>query len=175
MQSADKKSMSLFETYRNINEILDGIRTAEESGHGGMLDVYEKDLRDLLINAEGGIERCVGFVKFVELEEKSIDEEIARLKALKDRQHKGAERIKSLAMAVMETLGVKQLCGTFQRRFVLKESSAVRILALDQVPDEYKRVTTVVEANKALILRDLREGKEIASCELEHRKRVEAK
>lgn len=169
------KSISLWESFGKIRELVDAIDSAEEIGHGSMVDAFVGDIMALLKDAEGGVDRCVGFVKYADAENAAIDAEIDRLKAMKKRNERSQDRIKSLAMALMETLGMERLEGKFERSFAIRESTAVRVLALDQVPDDFKRVTTSIEPNKSEILKELRAGRAVAGCELETRKSVVVK
>ena len=175
MEHSGTKTISLFETYRQIKELVDAIDSAEEVGHGSMVDAFVGDIMALLKDAGGGVDRCIGFVKYADVENAAIDNEIDRLKALKKRNERSQERIKSLALALMETLGMERLEGKFERSFAIRESSAVRVLALDQIPDDFKRVETSISANKAEILKELRAGRAVAGCELETRKSVVVK
>lgn len=175
MQSSNEgsgKSISLWDAYRQVKDLVDAIDSAEEAGHGMAIDVFVADIMALLKDAEGGVDRCIGFVKYATGENDVIDAEIERLKALKNRNTRSVERIKGLALVLMETLGAERLVGSFERSFAIRESQAVRILALDQIPDSFKRVTTSIEPDKAGILKEHRAGRHVPGSEIEIRKGV---
>lgn len=150
-QSSDVKSLSMFSAVDQIKTVLEAIELAEEQGHGSMIDAYVGDIYAILKDAEDGIGKCVGFVKYTEKEAELIDEEIERLKCLKKSLERRSDRIKQLALAFMDMTGKKQLEGNYGRKFTKVESKSVIITALDQIPDSLKRVTTVIEPNKKAI------------------------
>lgn len=174
MQS-DNKTVSLWTTFGKIRDLLDAIESAEEMAHGSMIDAFVGDIMTLLKNADEGVDKCVGFVKFAESENVTIEQEIGRLLALKRRNIRSIERIKGLAQALMETVGAEKLEGTLGRSFSLRETSAVKVLSLDQIPDMFKRITTSVEPDKAAILKILRADGKVSGTEIEYRKSVVVK
>lgn len=147
----DVKSLSMFSAIDQVKTILDAIELAEEQGHGSMIDAYVGDIYAILKDAEDGIGRCIGFVKYTEKEAQLIDDEIERLKAVKKALERRSDRIKQLALAFMDMTGKKQLEGSYGRKFTKVETKSVIITALDQIPDSLKRVTTVIEPDKKAI------------------------
>lgn len=150
-QSDSVKSLSMFSAIDQIKTVLEAIELAEDQGHGSMVDAYVGDIYAILKDAEDGISRCVGYVRYTEKEAELIDEEIDRLKSVKKALERRSERIKQLALAFMDMTGKKQLEGAYGRKFTKVETKSVVITALDQIPDSLKRVTTVIEPNKKAI------------------------
>lgn len=150
-QSDNKSSLSLFSAYEQVKTTLEAIEQAEEQGHGMLVDQYISDFYAILKEAEGGTDRCIGFIQHAESYAAAIDEEIQRLQNLKKSKERAAERVKQLALAYMDITGQKTLEGQFGRKFTKVETTVVIVTALDQLEDSLKRVTTVIEPNKKAI------------------------
>lgn len=150
-QSEPSKSLSLFSAFEQVKTTLEAIELAESNNQLMLVDALIGDFYAILKDAEGGVDRCIGFVKHVEAQSSMIDEEIDRLKNLKKSKERSAERIKQLALAFMDISGLKTLEGQYGRKFTKVDTKSVIITALDQIPDTLKRVTTVIEPDKKAI------------------------
>lgn len=150
-QSDSNTSLSLFSAFEQVKTTLEAMELAEQNNQMMLADQYASDVYEIMKASGGGVDKCVGFVKFAEAEAAEIDLEIDRLKELKKRREAAVKRIKQLALAYMDTVGVDKLEGSFGRRFTKVETKSVVITALDQIPDSLKRVTTVIEPNKKAI------------------------
>lgn len=172
---SDSKSLSMFAAYGKIKDLVDAIESAESVGHGMMMDAFIADVECILSDVQGGVDRCVGFVRYAEVENAAIDNEIKRLQDLKKRNERSIDRIKSVARGMMERLHVKSLEGKFDRKFYIHESTAVEVLDMCAIPDELKRVTTSIEPNKQLIKERIKKGESVPGAMLATRKSVQVK
>lgn len=148
----------MFSAFEQVKTTLEAIEQAEANNQMMLVDQLVGDFYSILKDSEGGVDRTIGFVKFVEKESEAIDQEIERLKNLKKARERAADRVKQLALAFMDIAGLKSLEGQYGRKFTKVDTKSVIITALDQLPDSLKRVTTVIEPDK----------KAIASYILEH-------
>lgn len=153
MQSDDnsKSSLSLFSAFEQVKNTLEAIELAESNNQMMLVDALIGDFYSIMKEAGGGIDRCVGYIKYTEKEVELLDEEIERLKGLKKSLERRSDRIKQLALAFMDMTGKKQLEGSYGRKFTKVETKSVIITALDQIPDSLKRVTTLIEPDKKAI------------------------
>ena len=90
-----------------------------------------------------------------------IDSEIKRLQALKKRNNSLIDNLKQRLVGAIETFG-EFTVGT--NTFGLRKSEKVEVEDVNQLPKEYKTIKVTEQANKILIKKDLKLGKEIENC-----------
>ena len=90
-----------------------------------------------------------------------IDSEIKRLQALKKRNNNVIENLKSRLIGAIQTFGDFTV-GT--NTFGLRKSERVEIEDVNLLPKEYKTIKVTEQADKILIKKALKEGKQIENA-----------
>lgn len=166
------QTISLRETVNQVLESLEAIQSAEDVGHMMAVDVFEKDLVEILNSGKDGLDRGFWVVSTLTSENEAIEIEIHRLNALKARNERSIARLKGYAEVIMTSTGTSKLLGNFGRGFHLRVSTSVQVLDESRIPEEYTRVKTTIEPDKAAILKLLREGGSVPGTELAYKKSV---
>ena len=90
-----------------------------------------------------------------------IDNEIKRLQALKKRNNSLIDNLKNRLVGAIQTFGEFTI-GT--NTFGLRKSERVEVEDVNQLPKQYKTIKVTEQADKILIKKDLKLGKEIENC-----------
>ena len=90
-----------------------------------------------------------------------IDNEIKRLQALKKRNNSLVDNLKDRLVGAIQMFG-EFTVGT--NTFGLRKSERVEVEDVNQLPKEYKTIKVTEQANKILIKKDLKLGKEIENA-----------
>jgi phage shock protein A len=136
-------------------------------------DILEDAVKDTLDGLKGAIEdkiaNVIAYSKSVEAESEAIKKEankmLERAKALINR----ADSLKTYALKHMQENEIETIKHTWFRIYI-QESTKTDIYDFSQLPAGYIRETVTAEANKAAILRDLKEKHNIPGARLLHEK-----
>lgn len=90
-----------------------------------------------------------------------IDNEIKRLQALKKRNNSLVDNLKNRLVGAIQMFG-EFTVGT--NTFGLRKSERVNVDDVNSLPKEYKTIKVTEQANKILIKKDLKIGKEIENA-----------
>ena len=118
-----------------------------------LLDAIEEKRDDKL-------EKCAWVYREYLAEENALDAEIERLKTKKERATRNAEKLKNYIAFCLQ--GEKVKTKTFS--FSFRKSESVEIMG--EVPEQYQRVKTITEPDKALIKTDLKSGADLEFAKL---------
>lgn len=161
-------NLSLYDYSRQLLNLFEQYNQAKESEDKALLDDLEIKISDLLIGEATKVDRCVGFMRHCDQQLDALEAEIEALKAYKEKLKAAQKRMTDLASFVMETRKVDELEGNFSK-FRKKESVAVLVKDLEAVPQDYLRIKTSVEVDKAEAGKALKSGVEIPGLMLEQR------
>ena len=106
--------------------------------------------------------------------EKTIDDEIKRLQALKKSYKSNKERLKQYLAYNLEQLWKDKL-ETELFKFSFRKSEAVEILDEDKIPADYKKQEIVYKIDKTAIKKDLKDWKEVPWTNLKINKNLQIK
>lgn len=181
-QSSDNKSISLRDNLGKILELLEAATCAEEIGHGSMQDAFQGDLQAIIEKGAEGVNDAIQVINFLSVKSAGIRGEIAEmqrqiasLEATVRKNDRYTEYLEGLAGKTMAITGSTKLYGLHGRHFAFRTHTAVRITALDQLTDTFKRVTTSIEPDKVAISKELKAGRPVPGAEIEYRKSVVVK
>lgn len=110
----------------------------------------------------------------LEAEEKAVDEEIARLSEMLCKIGKVKDRIKSNLASACVALGVEKIDG-IHSNISFRTSEQTVIDDENLIPDEFKKVKTVITVDKTKIKNGIKLGMEIAGAHLEQKLNIQIK
>lgn len=163
-QSLVDVNKEMFDLFARLNEI-------EELGETVPKELAERVNQLLEVKAEK-VDRYVAFERFcksqaewLRSEKKVLDAEIKRI----DRT---VERLKSAALLVMSSTGECEILGKAGHKFLMRESSSVKITDITKVPEEFRRTTIsedkiTIEADKNKIKDAFKKGLLVEGAGLE--------
>lgn len=140
---------NLYEISKELEILIKTIELAE----GEIVPEVERALARLDSQVNGKIRALRGVIRNEETRLAGIKEEMERLKNLKKSSENKIEWIKNYLVACVAALGGKFDGGTF--KLSVGETSAVEA-NLDEIPELYKRVKTIVEVDKESIREHLK-------------------
>lgn len=149
---------SLATDYADLQKLVaddDVSLEAIENTLEGVKDQFEKKAEAVLIVANG-FDHNVS----------AIDNEIARLKDLKQSYTNKQASLKEYLRLNMERTGIKKIACDLFTITLRKGSPTVSITDESQLDDEYVNVKTVITPDKRVIGAALKEGKEVPGAEL---------
>lgn len=117
----------------------------------------------LAINQNELQEKAISYgyvVKSLEADVTTIDEEMKRLKAIKESKTNAIERMKSSVLNAMQIYGLKKIESP-TLNVSIRESEAVEVVSLEQLPDSFKTTKVTVSADKVRIKKAIKEGENI--------------
>lgn len=159
----------LHEGYLNLVEVL------ENAGE-------DDNLRELVTNSLNEIEdsikdkadNVVRFIRNLESEVNAIKEEEKRLVEMKKKREKQVENLKQYLFDFTKVADGQKIKGSIFTVSIKKNPASVVVDDLEVIPEEYKRVKTIVEADKTLLKKALKDG-EVAGVHLEQKESLNIK
>jgi hypothetical protein len=165
---------NLYTITQNFSELLDFYNQATEENNQEQIDLIEQALA---INNENFKEKANNYVRFIrsqELESKMIDEEIKRLTELKKSKESKALNLKERLSNSMQTIGLdKYDLDLFKLSF--RKSESVDIQDIEILSDDFKRVKTVIEADKLAIKTAIKSGQEVLGAIIKESRSLQIK
>lgn len=159
------ENLTLYEIAESMSQLHDLV--GEDEGLTEYLDSVALQLNEKVDN-------IVKFQRNLELTVRSIDEEITRLKVLRDRVQSKQQRLLDYVKYSMEKHQIEKInTGLFLLSF--RQSTGVVVDDEQQVPEEYKKTKTNTTLDKLSIARDLKTGKTIQGVHLETRRHLQVK
>lgn len=159
-----------------INEEYAAIIAAVEEAEGELTPELEEALAANGEDFDNKIENYIKAVRNYEADAEAFKAEAASFKAKSDRAAKTAERLKGTIAAAMQLRGIeKERFGNFTASFRKSEKVVVDEDALAELPDDYKRVKTTVEADKTALKTALKAGMAIEGVTLVENKSLQIK
>ena len=159
----------LHEGYLNLVEVL------ENAGE-------DDNLRELVTNSLNEIEdsikdktdNVVRFIRNLESEANAIKEEEKRLSEMRKNREKQVENLKQYLFDFAKVADGQRIKGSIFTVSIKKNPASVVVDNLEAIPEEYKRVKTVIEADKTLLKKVLKDG-EVAGVHLEQKESLNIK
>lgn len=159
----------LHEGYLNLVEVL------ENAGE-------DDNLRELVTNSLNEIEdsikdkadNVVRFIRNLESEANAIKEEEKRLSEMRKKREKQVENLKQYLFDFTKVADGQKIKGSIFTVSIKKNPASVVVDDLEAIPEEYKRVKTVIEADKTLLKKVLKDG-EVAGVHLEQKESLNIK
>mgnify|MGYP000249256062 CR=1 FL=1 len=165
---------NLYTITQNFSELLDFYNQATEENNQEQIDLIEQALA---INNENFKEKANNYVRFIrsqELESKMIDEEIKRLTELKKSKESKALNLKERLSNSMQSIGFdKYDLDLFKLSF--RKSESVDIQDIEILSDDFKRVKTVIEADKLAIKTAIKSGQEVLGAIIKESRSLQIK
>lgn len=164
-----KQNSSLWDISQRTLEIEKMIEDSIDWETGEFTEDYEKCValqtevqKELLEKSKG----LIWFIRKNESYEKDIEEEIKRLRILKDRQKKKNENLKTYIKQCMEVLKIDKIETPTGILSIRKSPASVEVYDESLLSEEYQRVKTIIEPDKNKLKEDLKAGKEIQGARL---------
>lgn len=104
-------------------------------------------------------------IRNIEAENEMLDNEIKRLKAMKEARERNLDRLKSNVLAAMQAAGVEKIESPIFKLSV-RRSEAVEVSMVELLPDEFTTIKTTVNPNKVAIKNAIKEGKSVPGATL---------
>lgn len=156
---------NLYTITQNFSELLDYRNQAIEENDQEQLNMIESALEITKDNFKEKADNYVKFIRSQELESKLIDEEIKRLTDLKKSKESKATNLKDRLSNSMQSIGFDKFdLGLFKLSF--RKSESIDVQDLDILLDDFKRVKTVIEADKIAIKTAIKSGQEVLGATL---------
>lgn len=117
----------------------------------------------LTITQEQLQEKAINYtyvIKNFEADSQAIDNEIKRLKAMKEAKDNAIDRMKEAVRNAMLASGIDKIESSLFK-LSLRRSEAVEVINLEQLPDYCKEVKTTVTAHKLNIKQAIKAGQNI--------------
>jgi len=114
----------------------------------------------LAINQNELQEKAINYgyvVKSLESDVSTIDEEIKRLRSLKEAKTNAIDRMKSSVLNAMQIYGLKKIESP-TLNVSIRESESVEVHSLEQLPDTFKTTKVTVSADKVSIKKAIKDG-----------------
>lgn len=147
--------MRLIDLTKTYESLLYKLEQDENFELEDALDETEEKLEEKL-------ESCAWMFRNLELEADAYKAEAKRLADKCKSREAAAERLKKYIAYCLRCEPLK----TKNFNFSFRQSDQVEVIDLESIPEDYKRVKTVIEADKEKIKRDLKSGIEIPFCGL---------
>lgn len=125
--------------------------------------------RELVINQQGLQQKALDYayvVKSLESDVSIIDEEIKRLKALKDAKTNAIERMKESVLNAMQIYGITEVKSA-TLKLSLRRSESVSVPMAELLPKEFLTVKEVVTPNKIAIKEAIKSGLTVPGAMIE--------
>ncbi len=167
-------AVPMFEAEGLLDECIELLTSGEASE--GELEGLSENLFKLMDQAKDKRDAVAyKYIEFCKLAEKQLDyakmfNERAKVAANK------AERLREMVLRIMRANGRETLEGEAFRFKLATNPSTVEVEDVDELPEQYVRTKTVVEADKVAIKAALAKGEEVPGAELvEGKQRVDVK
>lgn len=159
----------LHEGYLNLVEVL------ENAGEDDNLrELVANSLNEIEDNIKDKADNVVRFIRNLESEANAIKEEEKRLAEMRKKREKQVENLKQYLFDFTKVADGQKIKGSIFTVSIKKNPASVVVDDLEVIPDEYKRVKTVVEADKTLLKKVLKDEK-IAGVHLEQKESLNIK
>ena len=116
--------------------------------------------QSLIITQEQLQEKAIQYayaIRNVEIDSQAIDNEIKRLKAMKEAKDNAIDRMKEAVRNAMLASGIDKIESSLFK-LSLRRSESVDVVNIDQLPDFCKEVKTTVSAHKLNIKQAIKSG-----------------
>lgn len=122
----------------------------------------------LIINQDQLQAKAVNYAKVIanyQAESDAIDQEIKRLKAMKDSREKKIEWLKESVKKAMLVSGIEKVESPLFK-LVVRRSEAVEVDLVEALPNAYQNVKNVVTADKVAIKEAIKRGENVTGARL---------
>ena len=159
----------LHEGYLNLVEVL------ENAGEDDNLrELVTNSLNEVEDNIKDKADNVVRFIRNLESEAGAIKEEEKRLAEMRKKREKQVENLKQYLFDFTKVADGQKIKGSIFTVSIKKNPASVVVDDLEVIPEEYKRVKTVIEADKTLLKKALKDG-EVAGVHLEQKESLNIK
>lgn len=151
---------TLYEITQNmkqLNNYLDNEDLDEET-YNNTLSIIKTELSNKSTS-------LIHVIKNIESDEIAIENEIKRLKAIKDRKRKNLESLKEYIKTCMEQMNLTKI-ETPLGNFSLRKSESVNIINPVKIPAQYLNTVVEYKPDKVKIKEDIKNGIEVEGAEI---------
>lgn len=151
---------TLYEITQNmkqLNNYLDDDEFNEET-YNNTLSIIKTELSNKSTS-------LIHVIKNIESDEIAIENEIKRLKAIKDRKRKNLESLKEYIKTCMEQMNLTKI-ETPLGNFSLRKSESVNIINPVKIPAQYLNTVVEYKPDKVKIKEDIKNGIEVEGAEI---------
>ena len=159
----------LHEGYLNLVEVLENAGEDEN-----LRELVTNSLNEIEDNIKDKADNVVRFIRNLESEANAIKEEEKRLAEMRKKREKQVENLKQYLFDFTKVADGQKIKGSIFTVSIKKNPASVVVDDLEAIPEEYKRVKTVVEANKTLLKKVLKEN-EVTGAHLEQKESLNIK
>ena len=128
-------------------------------------DVYENTLDLIKTELNNKSTSLIHVIKNIESDETMLDNEIKRLKAIKDRKSKNLKDVKEYIKVCMEQMGLNKI-ETPIGNFSLRKSESVDIINPVKIPAQYLNTVVEYKPDKVKIKEAIKNGIKIEGVEI---------
>ena len=154
------------------SEYFDALEALEIDENGEVLG-YEK-VDAIAKDFDSKAENIAQYIKELKYEAEALKAEQDKLSERRKSVENKAEWLKGMLTEAFELIGKEEL-KTAKCRISFRPSESVNIIGVDYLPDEYKRIKTVIEADKDKIKKALKAGEEVIGAELIQKNNIQIK
>lgn len=159
----------LHEGYLNLVEVLENAGEDEN-----LRELVTNSLNEIEDNIKDKADNVVRFIRNLESEANAIKEEEKRLAEMRKKREKQVENLKQYLFDFTKVADGQKIKGSIFTVSIKKNPASVVVDDLEAIPEEYKRVKTVIEADKTLLKKVLKDG-EVAGVHLEQKESLNIK
>ena len=159
----------LHEGYLNLVEVLENAGEDEN-----LRELVTNSLNEIEDNIKDKADNVVRFIRNLESEANAIKEEEKRLAEMRKKREKQVENLKQYLFDFTKVADGQKIKGSIFTVSIKKNPASVVVDDLEAIPEEYKRVKTVIEADKTLLKKVLKDGK-VAGVHLEQKESLNIK
>lgn len=119
--------------------------------------------QSLIITQEQLQEKAIQYaysIRNVEIDSQAIDNEIKRLKAMKDAKDRAIDRMKEAVRNAMLASGIDKIESSLFK-LSLRRSESVEVVNIDQLPESLTTVKKTVSADKVKIKEAIKSGQNV--------------
>lgn len=164
--------MKLYELAEGIEELINGGMVFDEET--GEVIFEPGDLESAEIEFNDKLESCGCYIKNLEAEAFALDKEIKALQARKKAAVGKVSRMKDYVLGCMEMTGQSKL-ETARVALSQRKSSYIEVEDEMLVPEDFKVIEEVVKVDKNAIKSAIKDGQEVAGCEMKERVNLQVK
>lgn len=154
----------------SLQEVLDEAddKTIEADVKGAIAAIYESDVPAAVYDG-------ITYIKGQETQIEDIEEEIKRLQAMKTARKNRLERVRKGYADFLVAVGKKRIETPRGTMTVAAATYSTVIDSIDDLPDDYKRTTIKVEADKTAIKQAIQAGHAVPGAHLEEKQSIRIK
>ena len=164
--------MNLYQLHEGYLYLVEVLENAGEDEN--LRELVTNSLNEIEDNIKDKADNVVRFIRNLESEANAIKEEEKRLAEMRKKREKQVENLKQYLFDFTKVADGQKIKGRIFTVSIKKNPASVVIDDLEAIPEEYKRVKTVVEANKTLLKKVLKEN-EVAGAHLEQKESLNIK